>query len=518
MDNSDIIRLCAAGDRDAMELLYRRYSRKMMSLIRRYVSDPAAAEDILHDGFIVIFTRIRDVRNEDKLEYWMGKIMKNLSLNYLAGLDITQILDEEQDIPETPELEDILSLEELEKLIENLPDGYRKIFKLAVLENKTHREIGKLLGIAPHSSSSQLYHARVLLRKMILERKGELGMLLLAIVVGCGMMLLTGRKKQDNILLGSHNDSTATVAAVDETLTVADNIYDEPQHRNSGKAIGRVVAAVYDTVDTVKMPENISMPSDTMEIGRKDSIPPTAPVVTPVEYAIKDNLGLIADKKRSWSVGVHYNISDDANALSGVFGGSSVDAAPPIWSSPVAPGDNPDLTVPVEIMTDTDNAAPLTFGVSVNKDFHSGMSLETGVSYTMMRTHIRYYGAGIDVHRNIRTHYLGIPLKLNYRLYRHGGFTLYGTAGASLEIPVGSRMSTKWVTTPSDTRVFPRLSSRPQVSVLGGVGLQYSITPNIGLYVEPSLRYWFDNGSSLPSYWQEHQFMISLPVGLRLTW
>lgn len=174
MDKKTLVERCQHGDREALGLLYSKYSARMMKIIRHYIADPADAGDILHDGFIVAFTQISSLRNPDKLEYWLGTIMKNLSIQYLNQVELNTLLDEDADITDMPEIQDLISLEELEAIINLLPDGYRKVFKLAVLDNKSHREIGKLLGIAPHSSSSQLFRAKEMLRKIIREQGLEL--------------------------------------------------------------------------------------------------------------------------------------------------------------------------------------------------------------------------------------------------------------------------------------------------------------------------------------------------------
>lgn len=86
---TDLIRRCKNGDKDAMAKLYRIYSPCMLRLIKRYVTDRAAAEDVLHDGFIIVLANIGKLKNHDKVEYWIGTIMKNLSLQYLKHLDAT---------------------------------------------------------------------------------------------------------------------------------------------------------------------------------------------------------------------------------------------------------------------------------------------------------------------------------------------------------------------------------------------------------------------------------------------
>lgn len=83
MDKKELVDLCKSGDEQALDLLYKTYSGKMMRICLHYVSDRQIAQDLLHDGFIVIFTSIDSLRNPEKLESWMGIIMKNISLRYL---------------------------------------------------------------------------------------------------------------------------------------------------------------------------------------------------------------------------------------------------------------------------------------------------------------------------------------------------------------------------------------------------------------------------------------------------
>ena len=164
-----------------MGSLYSTYFMRMMNIVRKYVSYKKASEDILHDGFIVIFTNIDKLKDENKLESWMGGIMRNLSLKYLEKLDLPSILDDIE-IADAPSSDYILSFEELSSIIDKLPTGYKTIFRLSVLENKSHKEIAEILGITPGTSSSQLFHAKELLRKLIKDYQTTLDIFILIIL------------------------------------------------------------------------------------------------------------------------------------------------------------------------------------------------------------------------------------------------------------------------------------------------------------------------------------------------
>ncbi|MDE6652846.1 MAG: sigma-70 family RNA polymerase sigma factor, partial [Muribaculaceae bacterium] len=182
IDNATLVDECKAGNQDALGMFYTRFAPKMYSVVMRYVSDPNDAKDILHDGFIVALTRLSSLRSAESVEYWLASIMKNLSLQFLQGQDVEKILHEIPEKEDTPEFEDIIDLTVLDSLIQKLPKGYQKVFRLAVLENKTHKEIAKILGIAPNSSSSQLFHAKMMMRKLIVEYRYKSGVLTLMLV------------------------------------------------------------------------------------------------------------------------------------------------------------------------------------------------------------------------------------------------------------------------------------------------------------------------------------------------
>ena len=166
MDTKALVTLCQKGNGQALSLLYENYSEKMLKVCLRYIPDPTIAQDLLHDGFVIIFTSIHSLRNPEKLEYWMKKIMRNLALQYLnhananPTIPLTDIPEEEEPA-ENPFCPDFISYDKMLDIVESLPEGYCKVFKLAVLEGLSHKEIGDLLGIAPHSSSSQLFRAKI---------------------------------------------------------------------------------------------------------------------------------------------------------------------------------------------------------------------------------------------------------------------------------------------------------------------------------------------------------------------
>lgn len=165
-----------------------------MRICLHYVKDRNTAEDILHDAFIIIFTSIKTLKDNAKLEGWMITIVRNLSLKYLQSVEKDEISlsylgidipDKGREVQKNVELELLLSA------IESLPEGNREVFKLSVLDGLSHKEIGELLGINPHSSSSQLFRAKKMLRTILVN---YWMLLLLPILIPIYIYFVTRRK------------------------------------------------------------------------------------------------------------------------------------------------------------------------------------------------------------------------------------------------------------------------------------------------------------------------------------
>ncbi len=176
MENEiELIRGCREGEDSARKKLYTLYANRMLTVCYRYTGDMDAAHDVLHDGFIKIFTRF-SFRGESSLRTWITKVMVTQSLDYLRRqkrMNQVVILDDEH-LPEIPDLPEARNTgripeEKLMEFVAALPDGCRAVFNLYVFEEKSHKEIGELLRIKEHSSTSQLHRARFLLAKRIKE-------------------------------------------------------------------------------------------------------------------------------------------------------------------------------------------------------------------------------------------------------------------------------------------------------------------------------------------------------------
>lgn len=174
MENEiELIKGCRAGDDSARKKLYTLYSPKLLAVCYRYTGDMDTAHDVLHDGFIKIFTQF-SFRGESSLSTWMTRIMVTQAIDYLRREKrLNQLVVREESLPDIPDLSTTangeLSEGRLMGFVAELPDGCRTVFNLYVFEGKSHKEIAQLLRIKEHSSTSQLHRAKYLLAEKIKE-------------------------------------------------------------------------------------------------------------------------------------------------------------------------------------------------------------------------------------------------------------------------------------------------------------------------------------------------------------
>ena len=176
-DLKNIVELCVSGNVRAQETLYHMLAPKMFGVCMRYSKDVTEAEDNLQEGFIKVFTYLKNFRHEGSLEGWVRKIMVNVSLEKFRKQQIMHPVDdmrvfESQHQPE--EIIEKISADELIELIQSLPPRYRMVFNLYVMEGMNHKEIGEAMNIAEGTSKSNLARARDILKLRVNELYGEM--------------------------------------------------------------------------------------------------------------------------------------------------------------------------------------------------------------------------------------------------------------------------------------------------------------------------------------------------------
>ena len=176
MNEEQLLQAIHRGDSKAMRDLYCRLSPQAMAVAMRYVADVDAARDVLQESFVKVLTRISgfEFRGEGSLRSWVMSIVSHQSIDWLKSNRQTELTAHLPDIPSDesddtyPDVETV-PLEELQRMIESLPAGYRTVFTLFVFDHRSHREIARVLGIKESTSASQFHRARRMLAKMINE-------------------------------------------------------------------------------------------------------------------------------------------------------------------------------------------------------------------------------------------------------------------------------------------------------------------------------------------------------------
>ena len=162
------------GDRRSQKAIYGLLSAKMFAVCLRYMGDRDAAEDILQDGFVTLFSKLDSYSGEGSFEGWARKIFVNTALMSLRKKDVlrkTEDVDTAWNITsDDPSVIQRIGYQELLKMIAVLPPGFRTVFNMYVIEGYSHKEIAEALEISETTSRSQLQRARVLLQSKIKEK------------------------------------------------------------------------------------------------------------------------------------------------------------------------------------------------------------------------------------------------------------------------------------------------------------------------------------------------------------
>jgi RNA polymerase sigma-70 factor, ECF subfamily len=167
-EEKKIIRLAIDNNRSAQQKIYTQFSPKMLSVCRQYIKDIHQAEDIMISAFMKVFVNLKNFQHNGSFEGWIRRIMVNECISHIRVQKKVNFLDEENYSEDSfNNIESQFSVEDIQFLIDSLPDGYKMIFNLYAIEGYKHQEIASLLGINEGTSKSQLSHARKILKEQI---------------------------------------------------------------------------------------------------------------------------------------------------------------------------------------------------------------------------------------------------------------------------------------------------------------------------------------------------------------
>jgi RNA polymerase sigma-70 factor (ECF subfamily) len=171
----ELIEGCVKQRSDCQKIIYDRFSGKMMSLCLRYTNQQQTAEDVFQEGFVRAFDCMHQFKFEGSFEGWLRRVFASVAARHLRKKKIQfDELNEAKHFHQhavEPAIVSKLSEEEIHRLIRMLPDGYRMVFNLNVIEGYSHDEIAGILGIQPATSRVQLLKARRYLQDLIAKKQ-----------------------------------------------------------------------------------------------------------------------------------------------------------------------------------------------------------------------------------------------------------------------------------------------------------------------------------------------------------
>lgn len=164
-----LIKKSASGHREAQRRLYEKYAPKMLGVCRRYIKDLQFAEDVMVSGFVKVFKNLDTFRHEGSFEGWIRQIMVRESISHLRK---NQFVVYDGTVMEKAHPQTVIEpfsweTEDIQTLIDALPDGYRTVFVLHAIEGYKHQEIAKMLDISESTSKSQLFKAKRALQEKL---------------------------------------------------------------------------------------------------------------------------------------------------------------------------------------------------------------------------------------------------------------------------------------------------------------------------------------------------------------
>jgi RNA polymerase sigma-70 factor (ECF subfamily) len=178
MEETEIIKGCLKNDRACQKMLYERFYGKMMGVCMRYAKDRDEAKDILHEGYIKVFDKLKNFGSKGSFEGWIRRIMVNTAIDHLRRnkheyLIVNTVYASDQGASITDEPDDNIinrvDQEEVMKAVQNLSPAYRAVFNLYVIEEYSHKEISEILDISEGTSKSNLAKAKFNLKKNLIH-------------------------------------------------------------------------------------------------------------------------------------------------------------------------------------------------------------------------------------------------------------------------------------------------------------------------------------------------------------
>ena len=554
MEVTRLIERCRQGDADALGELYKAYAQRMRGVCRRYISDEQAVDDVLHDAFVIIFTSFDRLRDARKAEAWMMAITRNVASKYKDHLEAlpTVPLEEAANVTISNEETTVrgIPLDEVMRMIDRLPEGYAKVFRLSVFEGMSHKEIAAVLGIEPHSSSSQLTRAKKMLQKS-LARYWMLWLLPLLLPVAFYLYKSNNRTETGQPIATKHDNQPAIKEPTSPNDSPTPQIAIVPIQRQTTDSVIPADTLLHpierdehtDTLHIVRPLPDVRQNTNIQIAEATDTLPDMnditlmkkkSPLSTMLAYAgvpsngtsVIDNFLTVVDyasgsQTRSMRIYNWGEYMDYVNNYASKM--DSVDAMN-MRRIAISNAERPDAPLSERKY----HERPRTFELSLSYPISKRWSVTSGLSYTRMKSTFESDDGNMLTRRTQKLYYVGLPLKLRYTLLEKNRWQLYASGGIGLDIPVRGKETTQYLyigpyqPERGDSLILPtthaRVKSLWQWSVNVGAGVQYQLLPHVNAYFEPRLQYYIPTGNPVETYRTEHPFDLLLPFGIRFTW
>ena len=551
MDLKNIVEGCKSSEPESIKALYDLYSDVLMKQCMFYVKSENEAYDLFHDAFLIIISKIGQLRDPLKLEYWMISIVRNLALQYLK--------DRKRNLPET-EMADVIDeaesayyepvpLDILMSMIDRLPQQYGNVFRMSVLDGMSHKEIGAILGIEERTSSSNLFRARAILKDAI--QKYWAGVLLLIFITVVPFMW-----KETRLDEPAPENATAVVSEMDDSVALIDTVIPTQEIMVVKPLMAeRTEIEVAERCDSIEACDtSVTIVQDSVSVSPKEAMKVQEDVK---QYYAWENIDWAEDEKPSYRrrAAVRLQFSNMPGSMSRntpmnpnsglladllpkndyVSAETKIDSWTDLERILAELSQNyPDSTIYTslhsiamsnanagndKLQEEREYAQPITVGITASFEINRRWSVITGLEYSRLSSRAR---SGIDtvaVSNRQVIHYLGVPVGASYSLWNRKNISIAASAYGRLDIPVASsnvieHHNGSFITY---TQTLP-MRVPLQWSLGAGLCFQYTLGGSISVYAEPQLQYHFNPGGNVRTTWTERPLDFAVPIGIRFNW
>ena len=540
-----LVELAREGNAQAQNALYCRYKNRSLAVCRRITHDNELSEELANDAFLIAFDKLDCLKEPEKFGSWLSAISARVALRHLKRKQEAAVpfsclegFDVACEIPEPS-----FTAEELQEAIDRLPSGYRQVFTMSVIEGRKHKEIASILNIEPHSSLSQLYHARVMLRRML---EPLLCVLLALLTMPClliqdgevappeGAELTQNRGGGEKVSVRCREYVYNGMRGFESdtgTLLYSDNSAVEDNADTGYRECPFVAEPSYNAEPDLAVvypiaPAGIRWASDwTVTVSMTSSLAgetvcqhPHALLLPSVSASTSSGRGegVLIDNWRECKRYVLSNMD--------VFSAEVADALIRIAQSN-------ELDNNGEIIRMERHEPPVSLCVRISKQVHTNSCLHCGVGYGVYHSWFQT-GVGNDrIDESQSVTFLDIPVGGSCSLFKTRHFDCYLDAELAMQLPVAVRHNVQFVidgqvNLPANDGAHAVVEGIPIVdlSSKGGspsfetrlkIGVEYKLTKCLGLFSECGVSYNLSTYKEVATYATVHPVGFSLQSGLQ---